>query len=275
MEGTDRRERLGRFLRSCRERTTPQDVGIATSSRRRTPGLRREEVAGLAGISPAYYTKIEQGRVDVSPHVLNTLAGIFDLTHTEREYVFALARDYISDDAQPAPEEATPELELLLASLEPYPAQILGRYWNILAWNQATTVIMHDFAALPPEARNLIMGMFLSPELRQLIGDWEGNAQRMLAEFRADLGRYHHDPVFGEMVTFRGPTARSSPSGGWSSPESARRATHPGSHHPSGETLYLQEMVFDIHDHPSMRLIMFIPQDEANKQKLQRLVDNY
>lgn len=276
MEDGDRRERLGQFLRTCRERTSPGSSGIRDTQRRRTPGLRREEVAALVGISPAYYTKIEQGRVDVSPHVLNTLAGLFRLSHTERAYAFALATDYLSSDGHRPPERMDPMLDLLLRSLNPYPAQILGYRWDFLGWNVATSAVLGDMAAVPVEARNLLVMMFLAPPMRQMIVDWESNALRMLAEFRADSGRYYYDPAFGELVSFL--RANSPQFETWWT--ELRDIGGVGNspkvlNHPIAGQLHLQETVLDIHDHPGLRLIVFLPQDEANRRTLQQLTDDY
>lgn len=276
MEDDDRRTRLGRFLRTCRERTAPSRMASKDHRRRRTPGLRREEVAALAGISPAYYTKIEQGRVDVSPHVLNTLAGLFQLSHTERAYAFALATDYLAADGDRPPEAMNPMLDLLLTSLNPYPAQILGYRWDLLGWNEASSAVLGDLAEVPAEARNLLVMMFLAPPLRAMIEDWESNALRMLAEFRADYGRYHYDPAFGHLVGFL--RANSPQFETWWT--ELRDIGGVGNspkvlNHPTAGQLYLQETVLDVHDHPGLRLIVFLPQDEANRRKLEQLTDDY
>jgi transcriptional regulator with XRE-family HTH domain len=276
MEDNDRRARLGRFLRSCRERTKFSEDGQDGNGRRRTPGLRREEVAARANISPAYYTKIEQGRVDVSAPVLNTLAGLFKLSHTERAYAFALATDYLSADGARSPEEMNPVLDLLLTSLNPYPAQIIGYRWDLLGWNEASSAVLGDLAAVPAEARNLLVMMFLAPPMREMIEDWESNALRMLAEFRADYGRYHYDPAFAELVTF---LCNSSPQfeTWWSELRDIGGVGNSPKiiNHPLGGQLHLQETVLDIHDHPGLRLIVFLPQDEANRHKLEQITSDY
>lgn len=276
MEDTDRRAELGAFLRACRERTSPEGFALNTGARRRTPGLRREEIATLAGISTAYYTKIEQGRVDVSAHVLGTLANLFSMSHTEREYAFALASDHTVAAGNQPVETMHQQLEILLASMDPYPAQILGHRWQFLGWNQSTAAVLGDLGALPETMRNLVVMMFLMPQMRATIGDWPSNAQRMLAQFRADYGRYHFDAQFADLIAYL--RANSPEFDHWwltlpdiGAPGNATKVIH----HPDTGPLYLLETVFDVHDHPGLRLIMFLPQDDDNKRKLEQLLASY
>jgi transcriptional regulator with XRE-family HTH domain len=271
MSEQERRLELGRYLREARERTTPHKVGLPMTPRRRTPGLRREEVASLAGISVTYYTKIEQGRVDVSSRVLNDLSEVFQLSHTERKYAFALS----SGLAVVQPEEQVSEaLHLFLDLQEPYPAQVMGRRWDLLAWNQATCATLGDMDALPPQARNLVLMMFTVPELREVISDWERNARCMLAEFRADYGRYHNDPAFSELIDY---LKQHSPEfkQWWSEAYNVGCGSEIEKviNHPMAGRLNLYEMAMKAVDHPGMRVLMFLPRDSATERKLQELYE--
>ncbi len=188
IEETDsRRDELGAFLRAHRERLTPQMLGLDTGGRRRTPGLRREEIAQLAGVSTTWYTWIEQGRdVGVSPGALLRLARIMRLTSAERAYLFTLSgkRD---PEAAPESDAVPPELPQLVAAITT-PAYALDRAWSALAWNSAAE---HLFVGwLDGPERNLLRYVFLSPVARRLIADWETRAQRLAAEFRADYSRH-------------------------------------------------------------------------------------
>ena len=180
MDSLERRRQLGRFLRQCRERLSPEAAGLPLTRRRRTPGLRREEVAVLAGISATYYTKIEQGRVEISERALHAIAAALQLNHTEQNYAMALARGRSVATAYAPEEIVSPALKLFLDLQNPYPAQILGRRWDFLAWNQATCATLGDLDGMPPQMRNLMVMLFTLPQMRQSVIDWETNARNTL-----------------------------------------------------------------------------------------------
>jgi transcriptional regulator with XRE-family HTH domain len=186
----ERRDALGAFLRSHRARLTPQMLGLEPGTRRRTPGLRREEVAQLAGVSATWYTWIEQGRdVSVSPAALSRLARIMRLTVAERIYLFDLAgrRD---PDAPPEPAlGGLPQGLSAVVEAIATPAYVLDRAWNALAWNQPAKRLFVGWLDGAAEL-NLLRYVFLSPEAPPLIADWETRALRLAAEFRADYSRH-------------------------------------------------------------------------------------
>lgn len=188
---------LGEFIRAHRERLSPLAVGLSTGSRRRTPGLRREEVAQLCGVSPTWYTWIEQGRpVSASADALARIAVALRLTRAERGYLFELAGE--RDPAEPAPAAAdTPSA--LIATLRHLdtPAYVLDRQWNALAWNAQAAELFVGWldGARNDDAgeRNLLRYTFTSPAAHRLIVDWETRAQRLVAQFRADAIRHLND----------------------------------------------------------------------------------
>ena len=184
---SQRRRELGDFVRAQRECVTPAAVGLVAARRRRTPGLRREEVAELAGLSTTWYTWIEQGRdVSVSPTALARLAQALRLDRAQRQYLFELAgkRDPASGaseiDELPAPVVAS--VNAIAA-----PAYILDRNWNAQAWNAADQHLFVGWLDRPGEP-NLLKFIFLQPNARLLIFDWEQRARRVVAEFRAHCG---------------------------------------------------------------------------------------
>lgn len=194
------RKQLGAFLKSRRSRLAPEDVGLPRGIRRRTNGLRREEVATLAGVSITWYTWIEQGRdIRVSLAVLERLAHVLQLSSQERSYLLSLATP-APGTVQAARVTVDATLQRILDHQEPCPAYILGRYWDILAWNQAACWLFGDFAKLPSAERNMLWYTFVVPEARLLVVDWELRARRLLAEFRADCGRYLKDPALIDLV---------------------------------------------------------------------------
>ncbi|TAL02802.1 MAG: XRE family transcriptional regulator [Rhodospirillaceae bacterium] len=185
---------LADFLRTHRARLTP-----STRGRRRTPGLRREEVAQLSGISATWYTWMEQGRdVSVSPAALNRLAKALQLTAAERAYLFEIAGK--RDPKAPTHESmaAPPDLSDAVAAIRT-PAYVLDGLWNAVAWNKAATNLFVGWLG-DDQNRNLLRYIFRSPSARRLIGDWEDRARRVLAEFRVDYGKRMDDPAMQSLV---------------------------------------------------------------------------
>jgi transcriptional regulator with XRE-family HTH domain len=201
MDDTLRRHTLAAFLQTRRARLTPVEVGLPPGVRRRTPGLRREEVAHLAGVGLTWYTWLEQGRdISVSDQVLESIAATLQLDPHETRYLFTLAHPEVIPSAPLEPESLTPTLQRLLAVHDAMPAFILGRCWNILAWNDATTCLLGDLEAMPDTERNHLWLMFLHPGVRQSLQEWEMHAQRMVAEFRVSYGRYLEDERCTQLV---------------------------------------------------------------------------
>lgn len=197
----DRRRELGDYLRSKRESMSPGDVGLPTTGHRRTPGLRREEVALLAGVSVSWYTWLEQGRrINASRDVLLALARALRLDDAGRAHVLGLAGAHASEAPDPAPDDVPDALGRLIASLEPAPAYVLDPCWYFVAWNRPQALLYPAIVRLPPLERNLLWALFCDPTTRQLVGDWDAQARRMLAEFRAFTTTLHADPRVTELV---------------------------------------------------------------------------
>ena len=189
-----RREDLAEFLRARRDALTPADVGLPEGRSRRTKGLRREEVALLAGVSVTWYTWLEQGRpINASTDVLDSLARTLRLSEAERHHLLTLANRTAAEPI-PGPEHAPDALVRLIASMEPAPAYVLGPYWEFLAWNTAQSRLYPMIDHLPDDERNLLWVVFAEPTARALVGDWEEQAHRILAEFRAGTAELRADP---------------------------------------------------------------------------------
>jgi transcriptional regulator with XRE-family HTH domain len=200
MDETERLQDLADFLRTRRARLAPRDVGLHPGLRRRTPGLRREEVAELAHIGISWYTALEQGR-DVRPsqQVLESLARALRLNADERRHLFTLAQQPIPPSS-PAEEQVSPALHQMVRALDPNPAYVLGRRWDLLAWNSAADVVFAFGEIMPPHSRNLLWRIFTAPALRENHTDWERVTRGMIAQFRADSARYPGDPWFVELI---------------------------------------------------------------------------
>lgn len=187
---------LSEFLKAARARLTPGAVGLPEGTRRRTPGLRREEVAALANVSSTWYTWLEQGRdISVSPLVLDSVATALRLTPDERKYMIALARDSVSPASTQKEEEPdiSPSLSRMISELRSCPAIISDRKCNIVAWNAAAARVFMDFGNLAAGERNMIRLLFARREFRRLAVNWESFATEYLAMFRAYYGQYADD----------------------------------------------------------------------------------
>lgn len=192
---------LGEFLRSRRERLRPEDVGLVSYGRRRTAGLRRDEVAQLAHIGTSWYTALEQGRsVNPSDDVLDHIARALRLTEDERRHLHLLAR--ASRQEKKESQQITPGLEQTIKALEPHPAFIIGRYWDLLLWNQAAELVF----GLPAFSNNMgqrphwMRHLLEDAELGSGIKDWEVKARVLIANFRADYARFPNDARFKELI---------------------------------------------------------------------------
>lgn len=199
-----RRKELGEFLQALRQRCAPETFGFPARSRRRTPGLRREEVAQLADISPTWYTWIEQGReVNVSADVLDRLAQTLQFSRSERAYLFEMAGRH-DPQAPESDDDAPPAVLIALLKDITVPAYIMGRTWDMLAWNpQAADLFTGwlDQAAKPPAPPpNLLRFVFLQPDTRSFLVDWEIRARRIAAEFRADTRTRLEEPQAQRLV---------------------------------------------------------------------------
>ena len=193
------RHALGDFLRARREATAPATLGLAEGQRRRTPGLRREEVASLAGLSTTWYTWVEQGRdVAVSPHGLARIAATLRLDRAARAYLFDLAgrRDPVPEPDSEALPAALPACVDAIAT----PAYVLDRAWNFRAWNDAAARLFTGALARGAPPPNLLRFVFLDPLARALLPDWPARARRVLAEFRADCAAHLEDAPVARLL---------------------------------------------------------------------------
>ena len=269
----NRRRTLGDFLRAHRARLSPGSVGLVAGRRRRTPGLRREEVAQVSGLSATWITWLEQGReVSASPHALAALAAALQLTPAERAYLFELAGR--RDPAMPEPGgegmDAPPVLGEAVRAIT-VPAYVLDRAWNARAWNAAAARLFTGWLDGPLENtkegdKNLLRYVFLSRAARRIIPDWEARARRVLAEFRADTSRHLDDPALSALVADLG---RASPlfARWWRAHDVIERAGGERSFdHPRRGRLHYEQMAFNLASRPDFKLVMLMPRS-ARRQK--------
>jgi len=188
-ERVARENRLGAYLKDRRAKLDPAAFGFP-ADRRRTPGLRREEVAQRAHISPTWYAWLEQGRGGApSADVLDRIAGALMLTELEREHLFLLGLGRPPGARYRKSEGVTPRLQRVLDALDPTPALIRTATWDVVAWNRAATAMLMDYGSLPPDRRNILRFIFLDPRARAAQYDWESVARFALGSFRVDAAR--------------------------------------------------------------------------------------
>jgi len=267
-----RRRELGAYLRSRRERLTPADVGIACGLRRRTPGLRREEVALLAGVGTTWYTWLEQGRqVRPSAEALLAIATALRLDPAERQHLFILADRPEPVRARPAEERVDESLSRMLASLVAQPAYVMGRRWDVLAWNRAAVLVFCDYGALEGDTRNIMHLLFTDPRQRRLMVDWDALAHAALGLFRADCAKYFGDPAFERLIaelTRRSPEFRQ----WWPQRDVMRRLSGVKRlNHPRAGAMAFEHMSLAIDDGSDMKLIVYTPlalEDTVTKLEL-------
>ncbi len=192
---SERRAELSDFLRSRRARLTPSDVGLLEGVRRRTPGLRREEVALLANIGATWYTRLEQGLpINVSSQVLDSIAQALRLTEAERRHLYLLASQTLPEPRIDHDEVVSPILKRALFGFDPFPAYIRGRRWDVLAWNRAATMIFGYDESLQGRDRNMLWRYFTDPGCKSRY-KWDTIGPKIVAQFRAVWARYPEDEI--------------------------------------------------------------------------------
>jgi transcriptional regulator with XRE-family HTH domain len=269
-----RRRELGAFLRSRRERIRPEQVGLRSLRRRRTPGLRREEVAQLAGLGVTWYTWLEQGRdIHASAQVLDAIARTLQFDAHEHSHLFTLAgvaTTTIADECI----ALCPTIQPLIDQLEPFPASVVNSRLDLLAWNRSYASFFEDLDAIPTEDRNILWLAFTHPDWRNVIVDWDDVAGRMVGEYRAAMAEHLDDPAWKTLVAR---LHRASPefSEVWERHEvqgvesRTKRAMHP-----TAGLLLLDYTNLWIGQQVGTRIIAFSPADERTRSRLESLHDS-
>ncbi len=264
---------LGTYLKDRRAKLDPAAFGFA-SERRRTPGLRREEVAQRANISPTWYTWLEQGRGGApSGDVLDRIARALMLTDVEREHLFLLGLGRPPEVRYRKNGGVTPRLQRVLDALEPCPALIRTAIWDVLAWNRAATVLLIDYASLPPEQRNILRFIFLDPRARAAQYDWEGVARFALGSFRVDAARAG---AAAEVEPFVAELCRLSPEFKAMWDDNEVRGAHGEGvkhiRHPVAGPLAFEYSAFAVDGRPDLSMVVYNPVDRADIDKIASLI---
>lgn len=277
MLSTERRKEIAMFLRTRRARLAPEEVGLPRGRRRRTPGLRREEVAALAGVSAEWYKWLEQSRdVRASEDALRRIAAALRLEPGEAHHLLTLSGYHPESDGNARDRQAaiSPTIRRLLDQFEFLPAWVLGERWDVVAWNRAATFITGDIAAMQGIERNVVYQMFLGERLPRTLVDWEAHARDCVAKLRLGHARRVDDPWFNELVHLM--LSRSKE---FAAMWDAQLVQLPRDgvkhyHDPDAGRLTFDYIVFDVSDErmPAMQLVLYLPAPETDTlQKMKRL----
>ncbi|WP_418957010.1 helix-turn-helix transcriptional regulator [Streptomyces tritici] len=270
-----RRPELASFLRSRRARVTPQDVGIPPGLRRRTPGLRREEVAQLSGVGVTWYTWLEQGRpINASPQVLDAVARTLRLDPPEREHLYHLAEVAYAPEAQDGAQAVSPEIQGVLDALHPHPAVVYNGRYDVLATNEAYRRLFMGPDHRLARIRNVLWTLFTVPEATCPVADRERELPLMVAQLRGTYGRHVGEPAWESFVRR---LSEASPEFArlWASgdvvPPGARVKTF--RHEAVGE-LRMTSVSLSINGMPECRVVTYTPNDEESRRGMDVICGN-
>lgn len=271
MSDASRRAALSQFLKDRRARIAPADAGLPERERRRTPGLRREDVAALSGVSLTWYTALEQGRdMRVSSEVLERVAVTLRLTPLEREYLFELAQDRPAPLQRGGVEEPTPAMRRMLNALN-VPAYMITMRWDVVAWNTMCARVLRDYAAMPARDRNLIRILFADAQYPGGPEEHEAMARRLVGKLRLDYGQFPGDPGLDALVADmneRSPLFREL----WRSPDlQARSEGVSVLRHEKYGSIRLEHSSYMPEGAPTLRVVVFAPYDADSERVLRTI----
>ncbi|GAA1971654.1 helix-turn-helix transcriptional regulator [Kitasatospora viridis] len=268
-----RRQELAAFLRSRRERITPEQVGLPDTGRRRTPGLRREEVAQLASVGVTWYTWLEQGRdIQVSAQVLGAVARALLLDPNERAHLYTLAGAALPEPGVECP-SVTPSVRRVLDQLSPLPACVMNSRYDLLAWNATYAELLGDIDALPFEERNIVWLLFTNEAFRARFLEPEAVGLGVVARLRAALAEHVGDPAWKSLLAR---LRRASPEfeSAWQRHEVGALVNGiKGFVHPVVGTMRMEYTSMWLGRRLGTRLVTYTPVDEETEERLQRLAE--
>jgi len=268
-----RRSELAAFLRSRRERITPEDVGLPSGHRRRTAGLRREEVAQLAGVGVTWYTWLEQGRpIRASLQVLEAVARTLQLDPIERRHLFRLAEVPDTAPRDHSGPRLRPEVQVILDGLNPMPASVVTERFDILAWNTAYRVLFPYIVQAAPEWRNALLYVFTRPDCCSSVENRASQLAAMVAQLRAAYGHHVGDPAWTSFIR-RMEAVSSEFAAIWATQDVAQPAHYAKVfRHPLYPRLPMTSTSFAVQAAPGARMVVYTPDDEATRAAMERLV---
>ena len=269
-----RRSELAAFLRSRRERIAPAEAGLPCGLRRRTPGLRREEVALLSGVGVTWYTWLEQGRpINASTQILDAVARTLRLDQVERAHLYRLAEVPAAPSVAAAPAEPAPEVREILERLAPLPACVLNSRYDVLAGNSAYAVLWRRTLAAPEGERNVLWQSFVLPECcGPYAANREAELRDLVATFRTAHGRHLNDPKWTDLVT-RLAAASAEFAALWAAHDVGTPTTRVKFYrHASAGNLAFSVTGFDLAAAPENRMLVYAPADQTSRERLDWLL---
>ncbi|KQZ00571.1 XRE family transcriptional regulator [Pseudolabrys sp. Root1462] len=268
----DADNRLGNYLKYRRARLDPAAFGLPLT-RRRTPGLRREEVAQRAHVSATWYTWLEQGRGGApSADVLDRIAGALMLTQVEREHLFLLGLGRPPEVQYQTSDGVSPRLQKVLDALELNPAIVKTPTWDVIAWNKAAAAVLTDYSKLPPGKRNILRIIFGDPQSRARQSSWEDVARFVVAAFRADAARLGASDQVRMLVS---ELSAQSPDFAAMWRENDVRDFGEGTKQmqlPRGGSVGLEFSSFAVAGRPDLGLVIYSPATPKDAEKIRKLV---
>jgi len=255
-----RYKELADFLKTRRAKILPSQIGISSTMRRRTPGLRREEVAQLAGIGLTWYTWLEQGReIHVSTQVIESLSKVLLLDKQERIHLYLLANQPVPTDIPVYQGTVSPILQHVLDSLTFSPSLVTDQRWNVVAWNKAACLMYGEFSEMNVRERNIVWAMFTDQKYKRLFADWTLHAKGLLGRFRSTCGQYNEDSW---LVQFINDLSMQSPefNSWWPLHEiESNREKYKQLNHPIAGILDFEVSNFDVSDNSGLKMIIHTP----------------
>ncbi|MGG3574652.1 helix-turn-helix transcriptional regulator [Bacillus gobiensis] len=271
----EKRKELGDFLKLRRSKLSPQEYGLPLGTRRKTKGLRREEMAQLSGIGLTWYTWLEQGRdIQVSTQVLESISRVLRLNYEEKRHVFLLAGQHIPlDDHNSSKQTLHPVVQNFIHHLKDCPVYVTDEKWDIISWNEAACVVFGDFKRMNKKEKNAIWRCFCSEEYQKLLADWEGHAKKLLAQFRSTATRFIGEEWIKELIDEL--TEKSAEFRQWwnhheilGTPIGEKEI-----HHPVVGTMFMEHATLQIYDSPDLKLTIYRPLEKENTiSKLNQLL---
>ena len=266
---------LADFLKTRRAKILPSQVGLSTGIRRRTPGLRREEVAQLAGIGLTWYTWLEQGRpIQVSTQVIESLSKVLLLDKQERIHLYRLANQPLAVDIPGYQGTVSPTLQHVLDSLILCPSLVTDQRWNVIAWNKAACLLFGDFSEMNVRERNIVWAVFTDDKYKQLLVDWDRHAKGLLGRFRSTCGQYIEDSWLAQFIDDL--KMQSTEFNLWWSLHEIQSngEKHKQLNHPVAGILDFEISNFDVSDNSGLKMIVHVPLAETDTaMKIKGLLD--
>jgi len=261
------RQQLSEFLKSSRARLSPSEKGLP-EGRRRTPGLRREDVAALAGVSVTWYTWLEQGRnIKVSADVLDRICATLEMSNDERQYLFALVQHRSPPHSMLAGQAMSPALERILSTLN-LPAFVKTARWDVIAWNPLVAKLFRDYGKLPPDRRNLLRILIVDDRsFRSDLDSYHAMVKRTLSKFRVDYSQHADDPSFAALIDELSAASEVFREF-WNAPDVMNRS-EAIAFHPQRGGMWFEHSSYVPEGSPNLRLMIFVPHDAETAAKVE------